>query len=131
MGPHPPVRVATDELAPPRSVARYFDKTLSDREFRADIEWKEFSSRPIPLRDCKGRHAMFRNRITMQEPEPLHLPHPPGPQPHPWAFVLVAIPCQCQQQMTQQQWLYQQAFEAAQAVVRPSIVARDLLGVWN
>ena len=74
---------------------------------------------------------MFRNRITMQEqqPEPLRLPHPLGPQPHPLAFVMVAVPCQCPQQMTQQQWLYQQAFEAAQAVVRPSIIERDLLGV--
>jgi hypothetical protein len=30
-----------------------------------------------------------------------------------------------------QQWVYQQAFEAAQAVARPSLPERDLLGVWN
>ena len=30
-----------------------------------------------------------------------------------------------------QQQVYQWAFEQAQAVVRPSILERDLLGVWN
>ena len=30
-----------------------------------------------------------------------------------------------------QQTVYQQAFEQALAVVRPSLVERDLLGVWN
>ena len=30
-----------------------------------------------------------------------------------------------------QQRLYQLAFEQAQAVVRPSLPERDLLGVWN
>lgn len=30
-----------------------------------------------------------------------------------------------------QQWLYQTAFEQAQAVVRPSLPERDLLGHWN
>jgi hypothetical protein len=74
---------------------------------------------------------MFRNRITMQEPEQFHLPQPPLAQPQPCGFVLMAVPCQCPQQWTQQQWLYQRALEAAQAVVRPSIVERDLLGVWN
>jgi hypothetical protein len=43
--------------------------------------------------------------------------------------------CPCvaasQQQWTFQQMVYQRAFEAAQAVVRPSILERDLLGVWN
>lgn len=38
--------------------------------------------------------------------------------------------------LTQEQWLtmqvvYQLAFEEAQAVVRPSLLERDLLGVWN
>jgi hypothetical protein len=74
---------------------------------------------------------MFRNRITMLEPEPLPLPHPPAPAPNPCAFVVVAVPVTSMQEWTVQQWLYQQAYQAAQAVVRPSILERDLLGVWN
>ncbi len=34
-------------------------------------------------------------------------------------------------QWVARQWLYQAAFEEAQAVVRPSLPERDLLGVWN
>jgi hypothetical protein len=34
-------------------------------------------------------------------------------------------------QLTRQQQLYQMAFQEAQAVARPSILERDLLGVWN
>jgi hypothetical protein len=30
-----------------------------------------------------------------------------------------------------QQWIYQIAFEQAQAVVQPSLPERDLLGSWN
>ena len=30
-----------------------------------------------------------------------------------------------------QMWIYQQAFEQAQAVARPSLPERDLLGEWN
>jgi hypothetical protein len=73
---------------------------------------------------------MFRNRITM-ESEPIPLPQPPGPAISPCAFILFAIPVTSLDQWTVQQWLYQRAFEAAQAVVRPSILERDLLGVWN
>jgi hypothetical protein len=29
------------------------------------------------------------------------------------------------------QALYQQAFQEAQAIARPSLVERDLMGVWN
>jgi hypothetical protein len=74
---------------------------------------------------------MFRNRLTMHDPEPYRLPQPPAPTPDPCAFVLVAMPFACPQQWSVQQWLYQRAFEAAQAVVRPSLPERDLLGVWN
>ena len=74
---------------------------------------------------------MFRNRITMQEPDPIRLPHPPAPPLNLAAFALMAVPAMSQEQWTAQQWIYQQAFEAAQAVVRPSILERDLLGVWN
>jgi hypothetical protein len=74
---------------------------------------------------------MFRNRITMYEPESIRLPQPPAPPINPCAFMLVAVPVESTQQWTAQQWMYQRAFEAAQAVVRPSILERDLLGVWN
>jgi hypothetical protein len=74
---------------------------------------------------------MFRNRITMQEPEPIRLPKPPTPAVNLEAIVLVPLPPESAQQWTAQQWIYQQAFEAAQAVIRPSILDRALLGVWN
>jgi hypothetical protein len=74
---------------------------------------------------------VFRNRITMYEPEQFQVPHPPVPGPNACAFVWIAVPMTCLQQWTMQQWIYQRAFEQAQAVVRPSIVERDLLGVWN
>jgi hypothetical protein len=38
---------------------------------------------------------------------------------------------QGQQLSRQQQQIYQLAFQEAQAVARPSILERDLLGVWN
>jgi hypothetical protein len=75
-------------------------------------------------------HAMFHNRMTM-ESEPIPLPQPPGPALNPGAFILCAIQVTSLDQWTVQQWLYQRAFEAAEAVVRPSILERDLLGVWN
>jgi hypothetical protein len=75
---------------------------------------------------------MFRNRITtMLDPEPIRLPQPQLPAPNPCAFVLIAVPAASAQQWTMQQWIYQRAFEMAQAVCRPSILERDLLGVWN
>jgi hypothetical protein len=72
---------------------------------------------------------MFRNRITMYEPE--NTPQSPTPAFNPNAFSMMPLPADASQQWAAQQWLYQQAFEAAQAVVRPSILERDLLGVWN
>jgi hypothetical protein len=69
---------------------------------------------------------MFRNRI-IQEIENLRLPQPPAPVIAPCAF----IACQVVGIQVQQQALYQWAFEQAQAVARPSILERDLLGVWN
>jgi hypothetical protein len=75
---------------------------------------------------------MFRNRITtMLEPEPIRLPQPPMPPMNSCAFVLVALPAASIQQWTMQQWIYQQAFAAAQAVCRPSILERELFGMWN
>jgi len=74
---------------------------------------------------------MFRNRITMSEPEPFQLPPQAVPAFNLSGFVLVAVPAMPGQQMSLQQWLYQRAFETAQAVARPSLLERDLLGVWN
>lgn len=58
---------------------------------------------------------------------------PPLPQPRPRPVNLDAF-CLCPWPLVmgpRQQALYQAAFEYAQAVVRPSLVERDLLGVWN
>jgi hypothetical protein len=76
---------------------------------------------------------MFSNRITSftMEPEPIHLPLSAAPAFSPAAFALCPFPVCSAAQWTAQQWLYQRAFEVAQAVVRPSILERDLLGVWN
>jgi hypothetical protein len=74
---------------------------------------------------------MIHNRITMYEPEPIRLPQPAPPPPSAGGFVWIAVPVTCLQQWTMQQYIYQQAFEQAQAVVRPSLLERDLLGVWN
>jgi hypothetical protein len=75
---------------------------------------------------------MHRNRIPVEAA--LRLPQPPPSPPSPHGFLLCPTfwangmtPEQCQWQ----QWLYSWAFEQAQAVVRPSILERDLLAVWN
>jgi hypothetical protein len=66
---------------------------------------------------------MFRHRFrhTMTSPPPpafvvVPLGWLPPVAPAQWAYV---------------QALYQLAFAQAEQVVRPSIVERDLLGVWN
>jgi hypothetical protein len=74
---------------------------------------------------------MLYNRITMDEPEAIRLPQPPEAAPNPCAFVILAVPAGSLDQWAVQQWLYQRAYEAALAVVRPSLLERDLLGVWN
>jgi len=69
---------------------------------------------------------MTRNRFR--------LPAPPPPTPEPGAFVLTPFAClpgSTPEVAAQQQALYRWAFEQAQAVVQPSILERDLLGVWN
>ena len=63
-------------------------------------------------------HHRFRHTMT-----------PPIP-----AFVVVplcCLPAVAPAQWAYQQALYQWAFDQAQRVVRPSILERDLLGVWN
>jgi hypothetical protein len=66
---------------------------------------------------------MFRNRIRQAMTSP--------PEP---AFVLVPLcwlPPVVPAQWLYVQALYQWAFEQAQQVIQPSILERDLLGVWN
>ncbi|HJT78887.1 MAG TPA: hypothetical protein VJ739_16945, partial [Gemmataceae bacterium] len=74
----------------------------------------------------------YRNRLPVGAA--LRLPQPPPPPLSPHGFVLCPAfwaqgmtPEQCQQQ----QWLYHWALEQARAVVRPSILKRDLLAAWN
>lgn len=68
---------------------------------------------------------MFRNRIRAMTPK---LPAPPQPEPQPAAFVLCPLATPL---LPWQQELYARAFAEAQAVARPAIPERDLLGVWN
>lgn len=73
---------------------------------------------------------MFRKRFSVMPPPS---PQPPSsPLPGPNAFLLcpvgwLPVPVL----LPWQQELYQRALAEAQAVVRPSIVERDLLGTWN
>jgi len=67
---------------------------------------------------------VFRKRITT-EPAPVILPRPPQTV-QPQSFLVCPVGLS-----PAQQWLYQKAFAEAQAVARPSILERDLLGVWN
>ena len=68
---------------------------------------------------------MFSNRFHSSVPARPAV----NPTPSPAAFLLcpvMGLPCQ-----QWQQDVYAWAFAQAQAVVRPSILERDLLGVWN
>jgi hypothetical protein len=59
-------------------------------------------------------------------------PRPPQSGVSSEAFVLLPVPAGLSaEQRAWQQWVYQKAFEEAQAVARPSILERDLLAVWN
>lgn len=72
-------------------------------------------------------------RIFFEEATIL-VPQPPEPQITPQGFMLLVVngwPCQCPSQWALQQWIYEQAYQKAQATVRPSLVERDLLGHWN
>jgi hypothetical protein len=62
------------------------------------------------------------------------LPELPAPEASFGAFMfypVALIPDLTAEQFLLCQWIYQRAFEQAQAVVRPSLPERDLLGVWN
>jgi hypothetical protein len=74
---------------------------------------------------------MYHQRI-FTEPPVIPLPKPPDPEIAPEAFMLCPIFFVGGQTQEQWQfWIYQQAFEQAQAVVRPSLLERDLLAFWN
>jgi len=73
---------------------------------------------------------MFRNRIAA-EGVPVRPPRPPDPPPAPAGFMLCPACLMNAAQWACQQQLYLWAFQQAQAVVRPSLPERDLLGVWN
>jgi hypothetical protein len=72
----------------------------------------------------------FRDQLAQHHDR---LPRPAAPTPAPGSFF--AFPLAWLDVATEvrskQLWLYQQAFEQAQAVVRPSLPERRLLDVWN
>jgi hypothetical protein len=59
------------------------------------------------------------------------LPAPPPAAPAVDAFVMLPLAALPVAPQAWQFGLYEWAFAQAQAVVQPSIVERDLLGVWN
>jgi hypothetical protein len=66
--------------------------------------------------------------------ESYRLPEPPRAQPAVGSFIgypMGLLAPVTADQWLAQQWLYRVAFEQAQAVVRPSLLERDLLAVWN
>ena len=76
---------------------------------------------------------MRRNRLRGED-FAYCLPTPPTPVPTPGAFVFCPLPLL--HSLNANQWMfaqcvYQQALERAQAILRPSLPERDLLGVWN
>jgi hypothetical protein len=76
---------------------------------------------------------MFHNRLST-ESAAVRIPQPPPAPVTPAGFSmcpLAVLPPVSVQQWLCQQWIYQRAFELAQAVLRPSLPERDLLGVWN
>jgi hypothetical protein len=75
---------------------------------------------------------MYQNRFG--EGSTLGLPYPSIPEIAPGAFMIcpiISVPGMTMEQWLWQQYLYKCAFEQAQAVTRPSLLERDLLGVWN
>ena len=73
---------------------------------------------------------MFSKRISAMTPtRPI-----PDPSPSPGAFFLCPVACLpavSEAHRLQQQALYQWAYQQAREVLRPSILERDVLAVWN
>jgi hypothetical protein len=70
----------------------------------------------------------------LHEGEVYPLPRIPAPFLHTSAIVLIPVgfwPGKSISHWQLSQALYQQAFQEAQAIARPSLVERDLMGVWN
>jgi hypothetical protein len=75
---------------------------------------------------------MHRNRIFAAKEVRLSQPREPVIRPDTFIAVPVnVLPGVRPEVWLWQQWVYRVAFEQAQAVVRPSILDSDLLGVWN
>jgi hypothetical protein len=76
---------------------------------------------------------MSRNRL-LHLTEAVRLPQSPEPAVSARAFALYPVSCFPVATANQVEWrqnLYRQALEQARAVARPSLLERDLLGVWN
>ena len=77
--------------------------------------------------------TMYRHRF-LEQLEPQRLPRPQARPINAAAFcvcpmaLVTGVPAVA---LSWRQQVYQLAFEQAQAVVRPSLPERDLLGVWN
>jgi len=76
----------------------------------------------------------MRGHRTVSEVEVYRLPAPPVPGITAAGFA--CCPAASLHGLTLVQWccvqaVYQLAFEQAQAVARPSLLERDLAGVWN
>lgn len=77
---------------------------------------------------------MERNRLEHNEQEsdrPVRLPRVVAPPLNPANFQFCAVPCDNASVAACQMELYRWAYEQAQATAVPSIVERDLAGVWN
>ena len=70
-------------------------------------------------------------RQPLHETETYRLPTPTEPAFTPSHFVLCPAACFTPLAWCWQQAIYQAAFEQARAAIRPSIIERDLAGVWN
>jgi hypothetical protein len=69
---------------------------------------------------------MYQNRLLTASGV-YRLPRPQEPTPSPRGFILVPFISW----QPAQRGIYQIAWENAQAMLRPSLPERDLLGVWN
>lgn len=74
---------------------------------------------------------MDRPRRVGAEQNFVALPAPAAPPINMAAFMMCSVPAVHPMLAQWQQELYRWAFAQAQAIAAPSIVERDLLGVWN
>ena len=80
---------------------------------------------------CAWEVVMERNRLEQDHPEMVRLPRPAMAPLNPANFLLCPVSCADPALAMWQQELYRWAYAQAQAVAAPSIVERDLAGVWN